>query len=782
MSRRGLRSLRLTVAGALTLPLTIVGVWGSLVVAQTLPVPAAEGVGAGPAQPQTDLLEAVVVTARRRAESIQSTPISMTAFNSEALAQRQVTNIADVAKFTANVQFDSVTPIGGASNAASIYIRGIGQNEYTLTIDPGVGLYVDGVYMSRSLGSVLDTLDLERVEVLRGPQGSLFGKNTIGGAISLTTRKPGDVFAASLEGTTGAYGRHDVRASADLPVNARLHLGVSGSYQARDGYVTSLEDRSKYGNKNSLSGRFMAVYDPVDMLTLTLAADGTRIREETNGLVLLSVNPSALFPKINNTVIYPGTCSVPGSVTCYDSRWLTGDDYTNFNTGPRGSDIDVAGTSLTADWRAGATTLKLITAYRNVRTHFDRDADHAPVVITETVTDITQHQLSQEFQLSGRSFADRLTWVCGAFYMKEKGDDANFAFIPGGSFQSGGRVDNDSYAVFGQASYPIYGPLSVSIGARQSWDNKRFLPDQKILTMLPAAAALYPLNRVTGLPLQPGDPLLPSVQVARRFSQFTPSATVEYHFNDDVFAYASYSKGFKSGGFTQRVFPPDKATGSFDPETAKAHEIGLKATFLDHHVRWNNALFYTDYDNIQVTAIVPGGFAPQFQNAGRARIEGIESELTAAPRQGIEVDAGVGYIDAHYTRLTSAATATGLNLRDSLIDTPRWTTNLGVRVDLHEFAHGVLYSRLDWAFQSAMYRDAVNTPLCRTAAHHVVNPSVNFESPDTGWSGSVGVSNAADSHYLASCLAQSAGGYVEGSFSRPAEWYLRVQWKLLQRR
>jgi iron complex outermembrane receptor protein len=728
-------------------------------------------------QVSPDPLQEIIVTARRREEGIQSTPISMAAFNADALAQRQVTNVADVAKFTPNVQFDSVTPIGGASNAASIYIRGIGQNEYTLTIDPGVGLYVDGVYMSRSLGSVLDTLDLDRVEVLRGPQGSLFGKNTIGGAISLTTRKPGHEFAASLEGIAGSYDRHDLRASVDLPVSDQLRLGFSGSLQARDGYVTSLADSSKYGNKNSLSGRMVGVYEPTDLLSFTFSADATRIREETNGLVLLAANPSALFPKINNTVIYPGTCSVQGSRTCYDARWLTGDDYSNYNTGPRGSNIDVAGASLTGEWHAEAATVKSITAYRNVRTDFDRDADHSPVVVTETLSDIDQWQLSQELQVSGSALEERASWISGLFYMKEKGADRNFADIPGGSFQSGGRVNNDSYAVFAQASLKITDPVSLSLGGRQSWDRKRFLPEQQILTMLPAAALLYPLNKVTGLPLQPGDPLLPAVQVERRFSQFTPSATLEYHVTPEIFAYLSYAKGFKSGGFTQRVFPPDKATGSFDPETAQAYEAGLKAQLLDHRLRWNNALFHTNYDSIQITAIVPGGFAPQYTNAGTAHIDGVESELSAVPWKGTEVDAGVGYIDARYTHLTPAATAAGLKLGNRLIDTPRWTTNLGLRVDLADVAGGVLYSRVDWAFQSDIYRDAVNTPLCRTRAHHLVNPSVNFDSPQSGWSATAGATNAADSHYLLSCLAQNAGGYIEGSFARPTEWFLRLRYR-----
>jgi iron complex outermembrane receptor protein len=727
-------------------------------------------------------LETIVVTARRREENLQTTPVTVTAMTEAMLEEREITTVADVGRFTPNVQFDATTPISGSSNSASIFIRGIGQTDYTLTIDPGVGVFLDGVYISRSVGAVLDTADVSRIEILRGPQGTLFGKNTIGGAVVVTSKRPGSDFGGELELTTGAYDRVDLRGSLNIPVSESFKMRASAALQTRDGYVTRLIDGGRMGNRNSLSGRLIAVYEPSDRVDFTFSADVTRSREQSPGLVLLSVNENALFPRINNTVLNPASVcgpTVPTRLTndrCYTSRWLPPNRYSNYDTGVNQSDTDIWGASLTGNFELGSVNLKSITAYRELDSFFGRDADHSPLVIVEATHAIDQQQFSQEFQLSGELLGDRLNWLAGAFYMDEKGSDINDAKLAGAGFQSGGAISNDSYALFAQATFAATDALRITGGVRQTWEKKRFLPDQFITIVDPRAAPFLPPNRVATppRPLRVGDRLLPFEEVSSSFKKFTPSVSVDYRITPDVFAFATYSRGFKGGGFTQRVFPPETATPTFEPETANNYEVGLKTTLLNRRLRFNAAAFQTDYDDLQVTVIE--GFAPKFRNAGKARIRGVETEFELIPVERLRLSGGVGYLDAKYLSVDPRAAPVTVNSK--LVNTPEWTVNLASDLSLFSFGGGgEVKVRGDYTYRSEMFRDAVNNPQCRARGSTLVGASLAVTAPGERWSGTLGATNLTNEQNLQSCYVQNAGGYAEGSFSRPREWYLRLGYR-----
>lgn len=723
-------------------------------------------------------LEEIVVTARKREENLQDTPVSVSAFSGAALAERQVVNVADVGNFTPNLIIDSASALGGSSSTISAFIRGVGQSDFNLTIDPGVGLYLDGVYISRSVGSLLDTVDLERVEVLRGPQGTLFGKNTIGGAIVLTSRQPDDEFAGQLEAVTGSYGRHDLRAALNVPLGDRLAMRVTGSTQNRNGYYRRLQDGDRMGNRSSVSGRFQLAWEATDTLTVSLSLDGTRVREEGKPLTLIAVNPVADFAGFWNFAVNGATCftppsglPVPNHPACYNSQWITANRRATNTTGANFSNLDLWGSSLTVDWQLGQVNFKSITAYRDLESAFFQDYDGSPLPIGETGNDYSQTQFSQEFQFSGTALDDRLKWLLGLYYLNEKGKDINSLTFSVADFISGGKVRNDSYAAFTQLGFAITDRLNLTLGARYTRETKRFTPDQFIVidrtggTILALSQLFIPVGNPNG------NLILPTAQASIKDNEFTPAISLDYQVNEDVLVYASYSKGFKSGGFTQRVFPPEAVVPDFGPERVTAYEAGVKSELFDRRLRLNLAAFQSDYNGLQI--IVNEGVAPKVRNAGKARIRGFELEAEAVLSEAVRMSAGVGYTDAEYLRVNP--TAVGITAANKFGNVPAWTATAGVSADLFRIGEGQISSRVDWSYRSSHFKDAINTPEIRQSAYSLVNASLSYRSEDDGWGLTAGVTNLFDKDYLVSGYNDlTTIGVVTGTFARPREWFINA--------
>ena len=731
-----------------------------------------------PAAADAPTLDDIVVTARKREENLQDTPISVAAFSGDALAERQVANVADVGNFTPNLIIDSASALGGSSSTISAFIRGVGQSDFNLTIDPGVGLYLDGVYISRSVGSLLDTVDLARVEVLRGPQGTLFGKNTIGGAIVLTSEQPDEEFAGQLEAVTGSYDRIDIKGMLNVPLGDRLAMRITGSSQNRDGYYRRLQDGGRMGNKSSLSGRFQLAWEATDTLTLSLSVDGTRAREEGKPLTLIAVNPVADFAGFWNFAVNGANCftpptglPVPNRPPCYNDQWITADRRATNTTGANFSDLDLWGGSLTVDWEWGAVNFKSITAYRDLESAFFQDYDGSPLPIGETGNDYSQTQFSQEFQFSGTALDDRLKWLVGLYYLNEKGTDVNSLTFSVADFISGGRVSNDSYAAFSQLGFAVTDQLNVTIGARYTSETKRFLPDQFIVADRTGGSilALSQLFIPTGNPN--GNLILPRAQASIKDEEFTPAVSIDYKASDDVLLYASYSKGFKSGGFTQRVFPPEAVIPDFGPERVTAYEVGIKSELFDRRLRLNLAAFQSDYGGLQI--IVNEGVAPKVRNAGKARIRGFELEAEAVVSDAVRFSGGVGYTHAEYLQVDPAAA--GITAANKFGNVPAWTATAGLSVDLFRLGSGQVSSRIDWSYRSAHFKDAVNTPEIRQPAYSLVNASISYEPEGERWGLTAGITNMFDKDYLVSGYNDLATiGVITGTYARPREWFVKA--------
>lgn len=721
-------------------------------------------------------LEEVVVTARKREESLQDAPISITAFSGEGLEQRNITGLADISQITPNLVFNASAPISGSSATASVFIRGVGQNDYTLVTEPGVGIYVDGVYIARSVGGALDLVDVERIEVLRGPQGTLFGRNTIGGAISITSKKPAEELGGKVQLTLGDDDLRDFKGKLNLPISESLMSSISISSRQRDGFVKNLQNGLDLGDDDSLSGRVTLRWLPSESVSVDLAVDATKERE--NGAASYAVAADGLSPLgAANNVVFLGHlgCAPPpgpiGNSNCFNSQWVTNGKRISNGTHPQYSELDIWGMGLTVEWEISDNlSLKSITSYRDLDSAFSQDADNSPVQQDHITHQYQQEQFSQEFQLLGSFMDDRLQTVLGIYYFEEEGEDVNIVSFPVVLLHSGGSIDNESKAIFGQLTYDITDALSMTLGLRYTEDEKIFLPDQYVLD--PRLSGAPPPN---GFGYVPGTRMLPFEKVPTDIDEVTPMLNVSYDISDTAMAYFTYSEGYKSGGYDQRVFPrtSDFKAPSFEPEFVDSYELGFKYNSDDNRFRANGALFFMDYTDLQI-AVVNNNVDVVTRNAGEAEIKGLELELAFIPVDNWMLEASLGYTDAEYTSLSPGAIQAGLSKNHELVNTPEWSISAAVSYT-HPFDSGAsLAFRLDGSHRSEVFFDITNTEVIAQDDVDLVNFSVNFQSAGA-WSLGAGITNLGDEDYHINAFQHlNPFGIAYVNPAREREWWLRV--------
>ena len=748
-----------------------------------------------PASAQQDraALEEIIVTAQKREEGLQETPISVSAFTESAIERLGVTNIQQVAEFAPNVVFDFTAPISGASNAAGVFIRGIGQSDFALTTEAGVGTYVDGVYMSRSIGGVLDVLDISRIEILRGPQGTLFGRNSIGGAINITSRAPGEEFGGSVQISVGQHGRVHLRGVVDLPISETLSLRLAGSSKDRDGYVQTVNPADPsdpgvdLGNENRQAFRASAVWAASDRVTASLTADYSRVRENNAASILRGTTgfPNPLegpVAFIYNVFGAPAT-NLPGfSDSQYsDANFVTGDLKTSFATGPNGSSIDAWGVSLTIDWAASeAFNLKSITAYRATDGFFNRDADGSPINLTHTSNfDYEHRQFSQELQATGDMAEGKLRYVAGLYFFSENGSDPLIVPLSdafGTVVLEDVEIDNKSFAAYLQATYDITSRLALTAGVRYTEDKKEFFTNQYLEVGTAGPMNPFLLFAPVGLqiPLVP-----PNSFVEADYSDVSPRFSIEYQARDNLLAYASYTQGFKSGGFNLRYVVPREAVLPFDPESVDSVEIGFKYETTDRRLRLNGAGFYTDYNGIQVT-VFEGLGAPVTLNSGDAEIWGAELELAALFAENLQLSLSVGYTNAEYTELrtNSAFLLTPeqeITLDSKLPNAPEWQTTLAVDYSIPAAGSASFDLHFDWSYTDDLANDAQNSRFLNQAGYHLLNTGVTYNAPSGNWSLRFFIDNLTNQRYIVSGDSNFGIGFHEASYNRPREWYLALK-------
>ena len=745
-------------------------------------------------------LEEIVVTARKREESLQDTPLAVSAFNAGELEQRNITSVSEVSRYVPNIQFDNVASESGGGNSSQIAIRGIGQTDYVLTIEPGVGLYVDGVYVGKSMGSLIDNIDIERVEVMRGPQGTLFGKNTIGGAVSVISKRPSDEFEGSIEATAGNFDRIDGKVSINAPLSERMRIRLSGATQNRDGHVKRLLTGGREGNKEALFGRLVAEFDVTENFLATARFDVSDSNEEQAARVLLRADENGFFAGLHNAFDYPACSPALGdparftNPNCYNSQWATDlDDLENYSTGPNRSDTMVWGANLTLSWDIGAFNIKSITSFREVEVDIAQDLAPNPIIYNDWVyQDIDLESVTQELQLSGTAFNDRLSYLVGFFWQNEKGSQEFGVRFDPIRITSGGSIDNTSTAGFAQGTFDITDKLTLTFGARFTNDKIRFRPEQTIDEIFSASGEF--LHAIFTLPTDPpisladpGTPILPRVFVESDDNNFSPAVTLNYDLNDEIMTYFTYAQGFKAGGFTMRAFPPvlpgittpitdpELIIPAFGPEEVEMFEIGIKSELFDRRMRLNLAGFVTNYDDLQLLALTGiGGLVPVIFNAGDARLWGIEAEGELIVNNWLRLNGSLGWLDHKYLRVDP--NTAGVTEDNDLVNAPKWNASLGATLDLMNNDLGRGFLRIDWAHKGSQFKDPSNEPYIHQDAYNLLNMSLTWESVDRHWLATLGVTNLTDEIYIVSGIDNDGTGLSAASPSRPREWYARLKY------
>ncbi|MEX1146968.1 MAG: TonB-dependent receptor [Sphingomonadales bacterium] len=758
------------------------------------------------AQTETSFgLEEIVVSARRREERLLDTPLSVSAFSGVAIEERRMQTLADVTHFVPNVQFDGVASESGGGASSQIAIRGIGQTDYVLTVEPAVGIYLDGVYVGRSVGSVVDAVDVERLEVLRGPQGTLFGKNTIAGAIQLISKRPSSELEGYIEATTGRYDRMDFRGAISGPISDAVRARVSGAYFSRDGHVKrvtydGVDTGERQGNMDRVFGRMVVEFDLSDTLMATLSADGSRAREETPGHVLTALLEGVGTTAAYNAAVPGGVCLPSAGEARFSNSFCQNSGYTrdlkdleNTNSGNNRSNTDIWGTSLVLDWQLGDHAIKSITAYRDVKVDVAQQMQGSAHALDTLGQDITYQQFSQELQVNG-TLADRLHYTGGLYMQRDKGRqefDVSLMLI---QFMSGGEIKDRDYAAYGQLTYDVTDDLSLTGGMRYSRVKRQFNPDlQEMVGYDVVSNDPIPgfVNPFTGAFGPPGTPLFPAGWYARTNNAVTWQASASYRFQPDVVGYVTASKGFKGGGFAMRYFPPvdtgpldpDDVIGYAGPETAITYEAGLKTELMNRRLRLNLAAFYTDYDDIQLTVNVdPGGgalgrFVPTLLNAGKATIKGFEAETSFLVTEWLRVDGSLGYADAKYKEFSPVVRDNYANVDDfDFANTPEWTANIGGTLTVYNGDSGTVDVRADYSYRDGQFKEFTNQPFLYQKSYDLLNASVAYTSPDAAWPFHAGVTTLTNTIYIISGRYSDGGGYGQATVSRPREWFARVNY------
>ncbi len=733
-------------------------------------------------------LEEVVVTARKREESLQETPIAISAFSAAALERQQITSTEDLDQVAPNLQFASYGPLTGNNSAAQVYIRGIGQSDGSSGVDPGVGLYIDEVYMGRSVGGVLDFRDVSNVQILRGPQGTLFGRNTIGGAVLLTTTLPGKEFGGTARVGFGDDNLYEGFAAVDLPIGDTLAARVSAGARQRDGYVRRVFDGVDLGNEDTYTFQSSVQWLPSDALTITLRGDYTKEDENGSPFVFTAINESQVFPAaISRGAGCPGATFPPPSVPqnvvdprcANDATWNIG-KYNNGGTAAARSTLENWGTSGTVQWDlTEAFSIKSITAYRELNWSGSRDADNTPLLVLHTDYASAGDQFSQELQALVET--TRLRGVVGAFYFEETIDDllmVPFAAPPplvasgaiaGSVDYQRAFIDNDNFALFTQWTYDFSDALSLSAGVRYTEENKGIRIIAFTVTPL-TAPLVIPTRLNTPLLAGPGLNIIPE-PFENKYDSTTGSASLQYRWTDAFMTYASWSQGFKSGGFNQRynVAPPGNLPVAFDEETAETFEIGFKSEFGDS-LRLNGAVFTTDYDNMQLTYRL--GIVPLLFNAGKSSIEGGELEFTFAPGPLI-LEGSVGYLSNEFDEIAIVpGTTQTVGPNNTLPFAPEWQANAGLGYDF-TFGDATLTPRVNVSYTSEQFFDAANSAeVAQLDDVTVVNTSVTLGLG--AWRLRAGVNNVSDEQYrvAGNSSFSTSAGYAESIYSRPRNYFI----------
>jgi iron complex outermembrane receptor protein len=675
------RGARAVLAGASLIALTVTG--------SALGQTAAQA-GAQPASGQG--LEEIVVTAQRREEKLHDVPIAVTAFNAAALQARNITSLNGIAGFAPNV---TIVPSPGYSTETDIAIRGGVTINPAIYWEPTVGMYVDGVYIPKASGDVFDVADIDHIEILRGPQGTLYGRNTLAGAVNIVTKKPTGEFGGSLMAGASNYGGKQVRGSVDLPAFGRLSISAAGMMQGSDGWVDVVPDTKDspfampptVGHLNSVNTRsahIAARLDVTDDIFFDYSFDVSQTKNTPNlgQLTYLAPPGSPYYSAFVYSVLSPYLNHSPQATTASVSGSYLGNARIFEDAGIRSH-------ALTGTWDVSdELTLKSITAYRWLDHSNGLNHGGDPTAFAETQIFEHYESFSQELQATGQ--IDRFHYTAGLYMFTDSGHVHNpqTFFLGGADFLPQYGTKTQAYAAYGQVEYnpPILDDaLTILLGLRYSNENKY--------------GSHYELaNYGTGY-----FPLIPSISAQKSFDSATPNVTVKYNVTPDINLYARFAEGFKSGGFNDEAPSALESITPFAAETIDSYEIGAKTRWLDDRLNVNLAGFYDEHKNLQLSVFTAQNAAASVvRNAGSADIDGIELEIQALPTEWLQASGTVGYLNTKYITFIDG----GVNVANdrAFPYAPQFTANLSLDAKLLETDNfGTLHVIADYLHSDAYY-------------------------------------------------------------------------------
>jgi iron complex outermembrane recepter protein len=677
-------------------------------------------------------LEEIIVSARRREENLQNVPVAVTAFSGEQIERANIQDFYEIVDRVPGLVMnpDNITE-------PNIFMRGIGTDIESSASNPSVAIFVDDVYISRAGGTQSELWDLERVEVLRGPQSTLFGKNVIGGLIHFVTSKPTQDFNARAEATAGDYGLLALRGAVSGGLTDTIAAGVSASYRQHDGYAKNtltgedMEDLEATAVRGSL--RFM----PGDDLDVILSADYTRRRGSGR-----YIDMSFSFPN-------------EGSTTGRNDAFINPDRRRGPISGPPGgpsgsgrSEVDDAGLTLHVNWQSSIGKLTSITAYRDSEllgsensagTYFDWDNiipfdtpnEDVPDDFYFQVKSEDVKQFSQEFRLASTSDGP-WSWITGIYYLNEqidRSEQVDFLF-PDIFWYEGrenvtGDTDGDSYGIFGEATYAWQNGLSLTAGIRYSKDEKAY----------DYSHTGYPVSGDYDPPITAPEGF--TAKADDSWDAWTPNVVLSYQRTDDQLYYARIARGYKSGGFAAEgdALNPEVAAVPFDPEYAMNYEVGAKLDLLDRRLRFNPVLYWTEYTDLQTQQLVTiNPDAPPdnvIVNAGAARARGLELEVVAVPLDGWQLYGNYAYLDCEFTEdlIVDGENQKGNTCRRS----PENSFNLGTRFDFALGTLGMANIDINYSWQDSLYFDNDNNSRTEVDSQYTLDASTGLTANDGRW-------------------------------------------------
>ena len=751
------------------------------------------------------VLQDVVVTAQFRSEPVQETPLAITAIGSQQLEAQGLTRITDITNSAPNVVMKPSGSIYGP--AATLFIRGVGQMDSSFAVEPGVGIYVDDVYRGITFGSLLDLLDLNRVEILRGPQGTLAGKNSIGGAVKLYSKKPGDG-GGYLEATTGSFDRLDAKGAADFTlVPHTLFMRVAAVTRHRDGYLDRLDFNCVHpsgpaapatsavsgdckigseGGQDYTAGRVAFRWVASDAIEVNFAADRLDDDSEPTATKLISLSSAAATtPGVTDRSVFVTPADSYSNYASYVTQPFTDPPIyagrpgagshpaTFFPTNNRIRAWDAAGS---IDVRLSQTLLlKAITGYQDTDGRYSTDNDTTPFGVGTGVSSMGYRQFTQELRLSG-VLGESIDWTTGVYYYDGKGRLAGTNIInPGLANETVNGADDvipsKSKSGFAHAVWHLTDRMNATAGIRYTDDEKS-----------------YSFRRTN--PYVRGTPTYTNASLIDGFAppafqgdRWDYRANLDYRLMDHLLVYAQFSTGYRGGGINPRPFIVEQAV-PFQPETLDAYEIGAKSDWFERRLRLNVALFMNDYRDMIFTNVAPtviNGVVLSTANgtpvnAGDGRFKGAELELSARPIDGLAVDLNASYLDFELRRIGAAGVSIpGITLNNVAPYVTKWKVGAGLQYEIALGSAGSLTPRVGMAYQSSFFTNIDNNPATLTPAYTVYDARLAWRDLDDTWEVALAGTNLSNKFYYQNTFRGPAIQVVTGQPAPPREWSVSLR-------